>query len=148
MTADHTYTAATSDDMQLPAPVRAYFDGEDLLDKVQAARLSTVDVAGWPRAALLSAGDILAVAPDRIRLAVFAQSTVAANLARDNLLTLSIVLDRTLYEVRFTVRRLQQSPAVAVPLAAASSIRPASLAATRMTGTTTMSKMSACIACR
>jgi hypothetical protein len=44
--------------------VAGYLDGEDLLAKTQAVRLSTVDADGWPRAALLSAGDTLMLFPD------------------------------------------------------------------------------------
>jgi hypothetical protein len=58
----------------LPPKVARYLDGTDLLAKTQALRLSTVDAAGWPHAALLSAGDMLAVTSERIRFVIFPQS--------------------------------------------------------------------------
>jgi hypothetical protein len=48
---------------EIPTGVLNYLNGEDLLSKAQALRLSTVDADGWPKAALLSAGDVLMVAP-------------------------------------------------------------------------------------
>ena len=45
----HVTTAKT-----VPPEVARYLDGTDLLAKTQALRLSTVDAAGWPHAALLS----------------------------------------------------------------------------------------------
>jgi len=68
--ADHTYTRpVVHDDTSMPALIATYFDGSDLDRKAQAARLSTVDEKGWPHASLLSAGDMLAIPPDRIRFA-------------------------------------------------------------------------------
>ena len=61
----HTYTPPdTTAGDHVPAAVAGYLDGEDLLAKTQAVRLSTVDADGWPRAALLSAGDTLMLAVD------------------------------------------------------------------------------------
>ena len=51
--------------IDVPAGVLNYLNGEDLLSKTQALRLSTVDPDGWPKAALLSAGDVLALS-DRL----------------------------------------------------------------------------------
>jgi hypothetical protein len=50
----------------IPTGVLNYLNGENLLSKTQALRLSTVDPDGWPKAALLSAGDVLQ--PRRWRL--------------------------------------------------------------------------------
>jgi len=99
---------------RLPAAVAQYLDGADLLDKTQAIRLSTVDAAGWPHAALLSAGDMVAMPSGRIRFALFPQSTTTANLARDGRLTLS--LDGGMCEVKLRAHRLAHS-SPEVPLA-------------------------------
>jgi hypothetical protein len=104
--AEHAYTPPRSEAPQLPEALMRYLDGGDLLHKTQALRLSTVDAAGWPHAALLSAGDVLAVSPQRLRFALFAQSTTAANLARDGRVTLALALDRGMCEVRLHTRRL------------------------------------------
>jgi hypothetical protein len=58
-----------------------YLNGEDLVSKTQALRLSTVDADGWPKAALLSAGDVLAVPNGRLRFAIFANSGTARQLS-------------------------------------------------------------------
>ena len=104
--AEHAYIPPRSEAQQLPEALLRYLDGSDLLHKTQALRLSTVDANGWPRAALLSAGDALAISPQRLRFALFAQSTTAANLARDGRVTLSLALDRGLCELRAHTRRL------------------------------------------
>jgi Pyridoxamine 5'-phosphate oxidase len=90
----------------LPAAVARYLDGTDLLEKTQAVRLSTVDAAGWPNAALLSAGDMLAMPSGRIRFVLFPQSATTANLARDGRLALTLSLDGGMCEVRLHARRL------------------------------------------
>lgn len=89
---------------EIPAGVLSFLNGEDLLSKTQALRLSTVDADGWPRAALLSAGDILALPNGHIRFAVFPNSGTAANLARDGRVTLSMSLDGGMCELRMRVR--------------------------------------------
>jgi hypothetical protein len=68
--AEHAYKApATSG--TIPAGVVHYLDGNELLTKTQALRLSTVDVEGRPHAAVLSAGDMVVMPSGRIRLAFF-----------------------------------------------------------------------------
>lgn len=120
--ADHSYTPSQGTGArQLPDALVRYLDGTDLLLKTQALRVSTVDAAGWPHAALLSAGDAIAVSPQRLRFAVFAQSTTAANLARDARVTVTLSLDRGMCELRMHARRLREaSPEVALALFEAS----------------------------
>jgi hypothetical protein len=100
----------------IPAQVARYLDGTDLLAKTQALRLSTVDAAGWPHAALLSAGDMLVLPSERIRFVIFPQSATAANLTRDGRLTLTLSLDGGMLELRLRARRLVHS-SPDVPLA-------------------------------
>jgi hypothetical protein len=104
--AAHAYTVALDTGRQLPPALQQYLDGTGLLDKTQALRLATVDAAGWPHAALLSAGDALAVSAQALRFALLGQSQTAANLARDGRLVLTLALDRGLCEVRLHARRL------------------------------------------
>ena len=94
----------------------SYLDGEDLLAKTQALRLSTVDADGWPHAALLRAGDILVLPGGRIRFAIFPQSGMATNLAHDGRITMSLSLNGGMCELRMRARRLQQDTPE-VPLA-------------------------------
>jgi hypothetical protein len=100
----------------IPAGVLSFLNGEDLLSKTQALRLSTVDAEGWPHAALLSAGDVLALPNGRIRFAIFANSGTAGNLVRDGRLTLSMSLDGGMCELRMRARKCGQGPQE-VPLA-------------------------------
>lgn len=108
MSADeHGYTPASDAGAQLPPALQRYLDGRELLHKTQALQLATVDAEGWPHVALLSAGEMLALDAQRLRFALFAQSTAAANLARDARVQLSLVLDGGVCELRLRVRRLQ-----------------------------------------
>ena len=108
--ATHVYTAPhVTDGEAIPAELARDLDGTDLLTKTQALRLSTVDEHGWPHAALLSAGDTLALPPSRIRLMVFVESTTTANLMRDERLTMSLVLDGGMCELRLRARRLERA---------------------------------------
>jgi len=104
----HMYTPPrTTAGNDVPAGLAGYLDGEDLLAKTQALRLSTVDADGWPRAALLSAGDALLLPDGRLRFAIFADSGTAANLARDGRLTVSLSLDGGMCELRTRARGLR-----------------------------------------
>jgi hypothetical protein len=100
----------------VPIAVARYLDGADLSKKTQALRLSTIDAAGWPHAALLSAGDMLALPSGRIRFALFPQSTTTENLTRDGRLTITLALDGGMCELRLRARGLANS-SPDVPLA-------------------------------
>jgi hypothetical protein len=115
--AKHVYTpphAAAAN--AVPAEVARYLGGTDLLTKTQALRLSTVDSAGWPHAALLSAGDMVVLSSERIRFALFPESTTVANLRRDGRITITLALDGGMCEMRLNARPLAQS-SPDVPLA-------------------------------
>jgi len=71
---------------------------------------------GWPHAALLSAGDMLALPPDRIRFVLFPNSGTVANLTRDDRLTLTLSLDGGMCEMRLHAHRLAHA-SPDVPLA-------------------------------
>ena len=115
--AAHAYTPAErTGSTALPEQVSRYLDGSDLLAKMQALRISTVDAEGWPHASLLSAGDMLALASGRIRFVVFPQSTTTANLMRDGRLTVTLSLDGGMCELRMRCRPLLQASSD-IPLA-------------------------------
>ncbi len=90
----------------MPAELARYLDGTDLLAKTQALRLSTIDAQGWPHASVLSAGDMVMMPSGRIRIALLAKSGMAANLARDGRLALTLSLDGGMCELRLTARTL------------------------------------------
>jgi hypothetical protein len=105
--AAHAYTVPeTNGSAELPAEVASYLDGNDLLAKTQALRLSTIDAEGWPHASLLSAGDMLALPSGRIRFVVFPQSTTTANMMREGRATVTLSVDGGMCELRMKCRRL------------------------------------------
>ena len=92
--AAHVYPPpAVGSTAALPGQVQDYLNGKDLAAKTEALRISTVNEDGWPHASLLSAGDMLALPPDRIRFVTFPQSSMTANLLRDGRVTVTLVLD-------------------------------------------------------
>lgn len=77
---------------QVPAALCELLAGERLEDAVGlTVLLVTVDIDGWPRLAMLSAGEVLANGPRRLRLALWPGSTSTANLTRGGRATLSLV---------------------------------------------------------
>jgi hypothetical protein len=98
---DHKYKpAAVISPAEVSAGVESFFNGEDLLVKTQAIRLSTVDADGWSRASQLSVGEILYRPDEGFRFCLFQQSATAANLARDGRVTISMALDGGILEGR------------------------------------------------
>jgi hypothetical protein len=85
---------------EISAGVESFFNGEDLLAKMQAIPLSTVDADGWSRVSLLSVGEIVFRPGEGFRFCVFQQSHTAANLMRDGRATLSTALDGGIWELR------------------------------------------------
>jgi len=89
----------------IPTDVLNYLNGEDLLSKTQALCLSTVDPDGWPKTALLSAGEVLALSNRYLSFAILASSSTAANLVRDGRLTLSMALAGGICSLRMRARK-------------------------------------------
>jgi len=104
----HMYRPPAVGPETIPSEVAAYLDGTDLLSKTQAVRVSTVDEQGWPHASLLSAGDVLAISPARIRFLIFAESVTTRNLLRDGRVTATISFAGGMWELRFHARRLTE----------------------------------------
>lgn len=94
---------------QLPAALVREFDGDRLESHLaDAVRLSTVSEDGWPHGAQLSAGEILSVNATTLLIAVWPQSSTTANLVRDARLTLSLVHDGALLEIRARAHAVAQ----------------------------------------
>jgi hypothetical protein len=111
------YTAPrVSATREVPASVKSYLNGEDLLEKQQAVRLSTVNADGWGNAAVLSAGEVLVLPDGRVRFAMYPQSNTAANLVRDGRVSLSLAVDGGICELRARARKFGDGTA-AVPMA-------------------------------
>lgn len=91
---------------ELPGPLRDLLNGHDLGSKVgHAFLLLTVDETGWPRAAMLSAGEVLATAPDEIMVALWPDSNSTANLSRAGEATLVAVVAPESYYIRLSAGR-------------------------------------------
>ncbi|RXS97053.1 pyridoxamine 5'-phosphate oxidase family protein [Silvibacterium dinghuense] len=85
----------------LPSRVLTELDGAHLESRAgEAIRLSTVGEDGWPHAAQLSIGEVLALNPTELLVAIWPESNTAKNLKRDGRLTLSLVSEGGLLEMR------------------------------------------------
>jgi uncharacterized protein YndB with AHSA1/START domain len=86
---------------ELPDEVVRQLQGDQLESRAgEAIRLSTVGEDGWPHAAQLSVGEILAVSPTELLVAIWHGSHTADNLRRDGRVTLSLVSGGALLEIR------------------------------------------------
>lgn len=85
----------------LPPELFRQFDGDHLEQRMaEAIRLSTVGEDGWPHAAQLSVGECLAVTPHKFLVAIWPHSNTTKNLRRDGRVTMSLVFDKALLEMR------------------------------------------------
>ncbi|WP_321893988.1 hypothetical protein [Paraburkholderia tropica] len=90
----------------LPPELVGYFDGRDLRGRIgEAIGLNTVGEDGWPHAALLSVGEILAVDSENLRLVMSPGSTTTRNIERTGRVTLSLVHGNAFWEIRLAARR-------------------------------------------
>lgn len=90
----------------LPAAILGLLDGTDLDRKAGlTVLLLTVDEAGWPRVAMLGAGEVLATGPRTLGVALWPEGTSAANLGRTGRATLALVHAGAGWYVRCRARR-------------------------------------------
>lgn len=88
-------------EVRSPALLLAQFDGTNLQDKLAlSAILATVGEDGWPHLAYLSAGEILAVASDRVRIRLWPTSGTADNLRRAGRSVLHVPFEGAVGELR------------------------------------------------
>jgi hypothetical protein len=74
------------------------------MDKAdEAVSITTVDVDGWPRTALLSLAEVVLADDGRIAILLYNGSTSAANLRRDGRLLLTLPAAGSLFDLRFGV---------------------------------------------
>lgn len=69
----------------------------------EAVSVTTVDVDGWPRTALLSLAEVVLTSDGRIAILLHDGSTGAANLRRDGRLLLTVPAAGNLYDLKFSV---------------------------------------------
>jgi hypothetical protein len=93
----------------MPDEILDFLNGKDLDRKLsQAVRLSTISEEGWPHAAMLSVGEMLALDASEIAMLLYEGSNTSRNLARDGRLTLTLPLDHGLCEMRLRATAKKQ----------------------------------------
>jgi hypothetical protein len=86
---------------ELPVEVVRDLDGDHLQESSdEVIQLLTVSEDGWPHAAQLSVGEVLAIGPNLLLVATWPKTHTAENLRRDGRLTLSLVFNGALLEIR------------------------------------------------
>jgi len=96
---------------ELPAAIVSLLAADPLPDQADADGLDltilvlTTTPDGWPHLAMVSLGEIIAVGPRALRLALWPNSTAARNLWREQRMTLALVHDEAAYSVRCAARR-------------------------------------------
>ncbi len=96
----------TASGTDLPADLIGLLAGEQLEDGVGLViQVLTADDDGWPRSCLLSAGEVLATGPQRLRLALWTGTHSTANLTRSGRATLVFVWDGAAFAVRVSTDR-------------------------------------------
>jgi flavin reductase (DIM6/NTAB) family NADH-FMN oxidoreductase RutF len=94
-----TYKKPTEAHELSPGLVK-YLDGSRLSERVgEAIRVTTVDEDGWPHAALLSVGEILAVDQKHLNFAIWANSKTTKNIERTGRISIAMVHEGALWEV-------------------------------------------------
>ncbi|MCG5074530.1 pyridoxamine 5'-phosphate oxidase family protein [Paraburkholderia tagetis] len=85
----------------LPPELVDALNGEHLEARAnEAFRLSTVSADGWPHGAQLSVGEVLAIDAQTLLVAMWPRSNTAQNMLRDARLTLTLVHDGAMLEIR------------------------------------------------
>jgi hypothetical protein len=98
----------------MPEEILDFLNGDDLDRKLsEAVRISTVSEDGWPHAAMLSAGEMLALDASEIAMLLYEGSNTSRNLARDGRLTLTLPLDHGLCEMRLRATAKKKGGAAA-----------------------------------
>lgn len=92
----------------LPQNVSAFLDGTSLQSKVgETILLVAADADGWPRMALLSVGEVLAVPPTEVALALYAASRTTKALMGTGRGLLLVVADGTTYKIQLEVEPIR-----------------------------------------
>lgn len=90
----------------LPHPLVELLDGTGLPSREGATfLLVTVGETGWPHVALLSVGEVLAVSPQELRLALWSSSRTTTNLTRTGQGSMALVHGGAAYRLQLAARR-------------------------------------------
>jgi hypothetical protein len=91
---------------QLPETVRSLLDGSDLAQREGLTfLLLTNDEDNWPQVAMLSVGEVVAVAADVLHAGLWLHSGTSKNLTRTSQATLVLIADGNGYYVRVRAAR-------------------------------------------
>ena len=91
---------------QLPETVRSLLDGSDLAQREGLTfLLLTNDVDNWPQVAMLSVGEVVAVAADVLRAGLWLHSGTSKDLTRTGQATLVLIAGGNGYYVRVRATR-------------------------------------------
>lgn len=94
----------------LPEAVLRLLDGEDLEAKEgETFLLLTAAEDGWPRLALLSAGEVYAPSATELRLALWPKSTTTRNLSANRRATLAVIHQGVAYYAELEAQRVADS---------------------------------------
>jgi len=95
---------------QLPGELISLLDGSlPASHQYQAIRLSSVGSNGWPYAAQLSLGEIIALSPLQLRFAIWPGSTTTANLIHNGKMTLALVYGGAVVEIQALAEKRQET---------------------------------------
>lgn len=101
-----TYKKPTEAHELSPGLVK-YLDGSKLSERVgEAIRVTTVDEDGWPHAAMLSVGEILAIHPKHLNFAIWPHSKTTKNIERTSRISLAMVHEGALWEIQLNAKRV------------------------------------------
>jgi hypothetical protein len=85
----------------VPAPLEAILNGRELSTKAgHAFLLLSADASGWPRVAILSAGEVVVMGDGELRLALWPDSASTSNLSRTRRATLAAAVPPRMYYLR------------------------------------------------
>jgi hypothetical protein len=94
---------------ELPLALVKFLDGKQLVKGIgEAIRITTVDEDGLSRASLLSVGEVLAIDSRHLNFVMWPNSTSAKNITRTGHISLSMVYDKALWEVRLDAKPVKE----------------------------------------
>ncbi|WP_145410090.1 pyridoxamine 5'-phosphate oxidase family protein [Paenibacillus xylanexedens] len=97
----------TSTITELNLKLMRWFDGQHLQDKKhEAMQLLTVSEDAWPHQAMISVGELVAISPTILRLALWSGTQTSKNMERTGKATLIAIVDHQLLTIRLALRTL------------------------------------------
>lgn len=102
--------------LELPKELYELLDGRNLITKQhEAMMLMTVTEEQWPHTAMISVGEIVALDPKHVRLAMWSGTTTTRNMIRSEKATLVLFYLGKAYYIKLLLRLLPVLPAAKHP---------------------------------